>query len=385
MTTSRSPGAGFARRLLIAQSAVVVAGAATAAGIAAAIAPGLFHEHLLEAGVANIPMGVEHADRAFTSALAVSLGVALLVAVLLSIGVAWYFTHRIQRSIASVASTTADMAEGRLDTRVGPSGLGADFDRLGESINILGERLAATDGVRRRLMSDLAHEMRTPVATIAAQVEAIQDGVREPDAQTLQAIRAAAGRLHRLAADLGAVSSADEELALSVEPVSVRQVVDDAVTLALPRSRLGGVTLRVDEVEDVELEVDVDRVGQILGVLLDNALRHTASGGSVHIGASGSADGVAIVVSDTGEGIAASDIEHIFDRFYRADSARSTATGGSGIGLTIARTLAHAHGGRLTAASGGTGRGSQFTLHLPADAHRGSVASRFATHVGQHR
>lgn len=385
MTRNRSVGAGFARRLLVAQSAVVVAGAVTAALIAALIAPGLFHEHLLEAGVANLPMGVEHADRAFRSALAVSLGVALLVAVLLSIGVAWWFTRRIQRSVASVAATTADMAEGRLDTRVGPSGLGADFDRLGDSINVLGERLAATDQVRRRLMSDLAHEMRTPIATITAQVEAIEDGVREPDAQTLQAIRAAAGRLHRLAADLGAVSTADEQLELAVGPVPVRQVVDDAVTLALPRSRDAGVELAVGDVADRDLAVDVDRIGQILGVLLDNALRHTPVRGSVRIEATTAGAGVDIVVSDTGDGIAADDLDHVFDRFYRGDSARSTTTGGSGIGLTIARSLAHAHGGTLTAASDGPGCGAAFTLHLPAATLRRSVPSRVAAHVGEHR
>lgn len=367
MSRGRSSGVGFARRLLLAQSAVVIVGAMTAALIAALIAPGLFHEHLLEAGVANLPMGVEHADRAFRSALAVSLGVALLVAVLLSIGVAWWFTRRIQRSIASVAATTADMAEGRLDTRVGPSGLGADFDRLGDSINVLGKRLAATDEVRRRLMSDLAHEMRTPIATITAQVEAIEDGVREPDAQTLQAIRAAAGRLHRLAADLGSVSTADEQLELTVGPVCVRQVVDDAVMLALPRSRDAGVDLAVGDVVDVDVDVDVDRIGQVLGVLIDNALRHTASGGSVRIDATTAGAGVDIAVTDTGEGITHTDLDHVFDRFYRGDSARSTTTGGSGIGLTIARSLAHAHGGTLTAASDGPGRGAEFVVHLPTE------------------
>jgi signal transduction histidine kinase len=385
MSANRSAGAGFARRLLVAQSGVVIAGAVTAAVIAVAIAPGLFHHHLMEAGVADIPMGVEHADQAFTSALVVALGVALLVTVTLSMGVAWWFTRRIQRSVAAVASTTADMAEGRLSTRVGPSGLGAEFDRLGESINVLGERLAATDGVRRRLMSDLAHEMRTPVATISAQVEAIEDGVREPDAQTLQAIRAAAARLHRLAADLGAVSTADEQLELTVETTSVRKVVDDAVTLALPRSRDAGVEVRVGGVDDVDVEVDVDRIGQVLGVLLDNALRHTPSGGRVRIDAVESAGGVDIIVVDSGEGIAAADLDHVFDRFFRGDSARSTATGGSGIGLTIARSLAHAHGGTLTAVSDGPGLGASFTLHLPVAVRRASVAGRVAAHVGEHR
>lgn len=384
MTEEHTAGTGFARRLLVAQSAVVTAGAVTAAVIAIAVAPGLFHKHLVEAGVTDIPMGVEHADRAFTSALVVALGVALLVAVMLSMGVAWWFTRRIQRSVAAVASTTADMAEGRLSTRVGPSGLGAEFDRLAESINVLGERLAATDGVRRRLISDLAHEMRTPVATIAAQVEAIEDGVRQPDTQTLQSIRAAAGRLHRLAADLGAVSTADEQLELAVGSVAVRQVVDDAVALALPQSRDAAVDLAVGDVVDVDVEVDVDRVGQILGVLLDNALRHTPPRGSVRIEATTSGAGVDIVVSDSGDGIAADDLDHVFDRFYRGDSARSTTTGGSGIGLTIARSLAHAHHGALTAASDGPGAGSSFTLHLPLATPRRSVAGRVAAHVGEH-
>ncbi|MEH3153823.1 MAG: HAMP domain-containing sensor histidine kinase [Gordonia paraffinivorans] len=370
MRQDRSAATGFARRLLVAQSGVVMAGAVTAAAIAVAVAPGLFHHHLMEAGVADIPMGVEHADRAFTSALLVALGVALLVAVLLSMGVTWWFTRRIQRSVAAVASTTADMAEGRLTTRVGPSGLGADFDRLGESINVLGERLAATDGVRRRLMSDLAHEMRTPVATIAAQVEAIEDGVRDPDAATLRAIRSAATRLHRLAADLGAVSTADEETALTLRVDSTRRIVDDAVTLALPRAHATGIALRPGEVDDVDVEVDVDRVGQILGVLLDNAVRHTPSGGTVRIDVVDVGSGVKVSVTDTGDGIAPEDLAHVFDRFFRADPARSASTGGSGIGLTIARSLAHAHGGTLTANSDGPGHGSRFTLHLPRTSDR---------------
>lgn len=373
---TRSARTGFARRLLVAQSAVVVVGAVTAAAIAAMIAPGLFHRHLVEAGVADIPMGVEHADRAFTSALAVSLGVALLVAVLLSLAVTWWFTRRIQRSVEAVASTTADLAEGRLGRRVGPSGLGADVDRLGESINVLRERLAETDDVRRRLMSDLAHEMRTPVATIAAQVEAIEDGVREPDAPTLQAIRSAAGRLHRLAADLGAVSRADEEVSLSPSRVAVSRLVDDCVVLASPRFQQAGVRLEIDEVDDVELTVDVDRIGQVLGILVDNAVRHTPSGGRVCITARAHEDVVDIAVRDTGDGISAADLPHVFDRFFRGDTARSTATGGSGIGLTIARTLAQAHGGRVVAQSAGPGRGSCFTLSLPVPMRRGSVPAR---------
>ncbi len=384
MTRTHAGAAGFARRLLIAQSVVVLVGAATAAGIAAAIGPGLFHEHLIEAGVADLPMGVEHADRAFTSALAVALGFALLVSVLLSIAVTWFFTHRIQRSIAAVASSTSDMAEGRLDTRVGPSGLGSEFDRLGDSINVLAERLSDTDDVRRRLMSDLAHEMRTPLATITAQLEAIEDGVRAPDAPTLDVIRAASTRLHRLAADLSAVSAADDEIALSLQPVSARQIVDDAVALAVPQCRAAGVALSAGHVTGVPVDVDADRVGQILGVLVDNAVRHTPPGGAVRIDAVDTADGVDLTVTDTGEGIAGADLDHIFDRFYRGDSARSTATGGSGIGLTIARSLAHAHGGSLTASSDGLGRGSSFTLHLPPIAHRASVPGRFAAHVGQH-
>ncbi|MBD8057338.1 HAMP domain-containing histidine kinase, partial [Rhodococcus ruber] len=221
--------------------------------------------------------------------------------------------------------------------------------------------------------SDLAHEMRTPLATLDAHLEALEDGIRVPDAETLAVLRSSTARLGRLAEDMGAVSRA-EEGRLSVTPArtDTRSLVDAAVRVAADRYAAKGVAL----VEDVEhpdaVTADPDRIGQVLGNLLDNALRHTPTGGTVTLAATTVDSDVEITVTDTGDGIAPEHLRHLFDRFYRADPSRRRQEGGSGIGLTIARALVEAHGGTLTASSGGPGTGARFTVRLPATAAAGA-------------
>lgn len=365
-TTGRR-GSGFGTRLLAAQAIVVVGGAVTAWLVAAAVAPRLFHNHLQQAGIEHVPTEAAHVESAFTSAMIISLAIALVVSALMALAVTWYFTRRVQRSITAVAASATEIAGGHYAERLTGPGIGHEFDQLAETFNQLADRLDSVETTRRRMLSDLAHEMRTPLATLDAHLEAVEDGLRVPDAETLAILRSSTTRLGRLADDITAVSRAEEgRLAINPVRTGTRALVEAAIRVDTDRYAASGVELIEDVTDTATVTVDPDRIGQVLGNLLDNALRHTPAGGTVTVASTTTADGWAeITVTDTGEGIPAEHLAHLFDRFYRADTARGRNEGGSGIGLTIARTLVEAHGGTLTAHSPGPGAGARFTITLP--------------------
>ncbi len=362
------PAPGLAARLLAAQSLVLVAGALTSWLVASAVAPGIFHDHLVEAGVSHTAEETTHVEEAFASALIIALVVALLVSVTVALAVTWYFTRRVQRSVAAVAVSAAAIAEGRHGSRVPSPALGAEFDQLAATVNHLAQRLEAVETTRRRMLADLAHEMRTPLATIDAHLEAVEDGLRDLDEPTMAVLRGSTQRLGRLAQDMTAVSTAEEgRLELSRSAVSPSVLVDVAAAAAEEAYQAKGVTLRTNGWPTHSVSADAERMAQVLANLLDNALRHTPPGGVVTLATSSPDPGwVEIVVTDTGDGIEPEALSHVFDRFYRADLARTRDRAGSGIGLTISRALVEAHGGGISARSAGPGTGATFTVRLPA-------------------
>jgi len=369
-TEARRSGPGFTTRLLVAQALVLMAGALTTWLVASAVGPSIFHDHLMRAGVAHNPTEATHVEEAFAAALIISLLVALLASVLLAFAVTLYFTRRVQRSIGAVAATAAEIATGRYSSRVPSPGLGGGVDQLVDTFNHLAHRLDTTEITRRRMLADLAHEMRTPLATLDAHLEALEDGVRELDQPTLLVLRSSTHRLGRLAQDISAVSKAEEgNLEIRLLPTDPCDLIDAAIGEAQDRYQTKGVELiKVCATEETVL-ADPERMVQVLGNLLDNALRHTHRGGCVTV-ANRSVDDtwIEFVVQDTGEGIAAEHLTYVFDRFYRADTARNRPQGGSGIGLAIAKALVEAHGGRISAESPGhgQGQGATFTVRLPA-------------------
>lgn len=366
--SSAARGPGLATRLLAAQVLVVLAGALTAWVVAAVVGPPLFHDHLQRAGNGTSSLEADHAEEAFRSANAISLSVALLAALAAAFAVSVYVTRRIGRSVAAVADAAADVAGGHYDARVPPPALGEEFDALARSFNQMASRLGSVEATRRRLLGDLAHEMRTPVATLDGYLEGLEDGVATLDGRTVAILRTQTQRLVRLAEDISAVSQAEEhQLALSVSPQSPSRLLQDAASTAATVYASKGVALHVDVPPGLPtVDADADRIGQVLANLLENALRHTPAGGSVTLAARRARGGVEFVVTDTGEGIPAQHLPHVFERFYRVDSARDRDHGGSGIGLAITKALVDAHGGHVTARSEGAGKGSEFVVWLPA-------------------
>ncbi|UER55504.1 HAMP domain-containing histidine kinase [Kineosporiaceae bacterium SCSIO 59966] len=371
--TGRAGGrTGLGTRLLAAQVLVVLTGAATAWLVAGVVGPPIFHEHLARAAGTEPGQELAHAEAAFQSATVIALAVALLAATAAALAVSLLVTRRVRRSLRTLSEAASTVAAGRYTARVHAAGLGAEFDALALSFNRMADRLQSVEATRRRLLADLAHEMRTPVATLDAYLEAFEDGVRDLDADTAAMLRTQTRRLGRLAQDVSAVSRVEEhQVPLAVRRVPAEALVHSAMAAAATRFADRGVALTAQVSAGVpNLEVDPDRLGQVLGNLLDNALRHTPGGGRVTVSAHRRDGGAEIEVTDTGEGIAPEHLDHVLERFYRVDSARDREHGGSGVGLAICKALVEEHGGRITVLSAGPGAGTTVRVWLPVPGHR---------------
>jgi len=357
---------GIAARLIIAMALVILAGGITALLAAALVGPMFFHHHLTE--METTPgTAFEHAQAAFSSASTLTLTVALSASALTSLAASLILARRIGTSLGTMTTAAAHIAAGRFDARVSRPGVGTEFDELADAFNDMAARLDHDEDLRRRLMADVAHELRTPVSTIAVSLDALEDGVLELTPQTIEVLRAQASRLTRLAADLAAVTQAETgALHLDQRSTAPQELLSAAAEAVRDRYAAAGVSLAVEADPDLPaVSVDADRFGQVLANLLDNALRHTPAGGRVTLSAARHGGRVHLVVADTGAGIDARHLPHLFERFYRVDTARDRDHGGSGIGLSITRALVHAHGGTISARSAGPGTGTSFIIDLP--------------------
>ena len=354
-------------KLLAAQLLVILAGSATLVAVSLELAPAIFHHHVGEA-LGVVPDSVmRHLDSAFGDALLISLAVAVAAAGATAAAISWFLSIRIVRPIRTLAAASRRVAQGAYGERVGVA-TSDELGALAAAFNEMAEALESTERRRHELLSDVAHELRTPVATLNGYVEGLRDGVVEPEPRTWQLLHAETSRLGRLVDDLSKVSRA-EERQLDLRPVKAdpHGLLHDAAASARESYAQKGVVLEVEPGDRLPaVDVDRDRIAEVLANLLSNALRHTAPGGNVLVSAARTAeDAVELSVTDDGEGIPAETLPRVFERFYRADSARSRDRGGSGIGLTIARAITQAHGGTLRAESEGPGHGTRFICTLP--------------------
>ncbi|PTA46464.1 cell wall metabolism sensor histidine kinase WalK [Micromonospora sp. RP3T] len=236
---------------------------------------------------------------------------------------------------------------------------------LATALNDLAARREQTEALRKTMVSDVAHELRTPLSTMRSWLEAAQDGLAQPDAHLLSLLLDEAMLLQHIIDDLRDLAAADAgELRVHREPHDVADLLDQVVEAHRGAADAAGVRLDLDVAAVPETAVDGARLRQLVGNVVANAIRHTAPGGSVTVRCAVRAEQLSIVVSDTGTGIAPADLSRVFERFWRADDSRARRTGGSGLGLSIARKLTEAHGGTISVASV-LGVGSTFTVRLP--------------------
>lgn len=357
---------GMRRRLLLAQTLVLLAGGLTTGLVAAVVGPPLFRDHLHMAGVPANSDEQIHAEEAYRSATAISIAIATTVAVLTAFVVTAYLSRRLQRSLSEVSAAASAVAQGHYGIRVTAPRLGEEFDELAIAFNEMAERLQSVDSTRRRMFGDLAHEIRTPVAVLEAYLEAVEDGVKIFDSQTITMLREQTGRLVRFSADAAALAQA-EEVGATIDPdwVDADDLVAAVSAAYADRYAAKNVALHTRADDAGRLFADRQRVAQILSNLVDNALQYTPAGGHVTLTVARLGPEMVFSVADDGEGVSAEHLPHLFERFYRADFARDRVHGGSGIGLAIVKAFTEAHGGHVTAASPGLGQGCTFTVAVP--------------------
>ncbi|WP_242453284.1 ATP-binding protein [Mycolicibacterium sp. P9-64] len=359
-------GTGIRMRLVVANLSVVIAGIATTIAVAAFVGPPMFRR-LMDQAVQPGANSNHPYERAFRDATAMSVGIALGVSALTALALSWYLSRRVHRSATALSEAASAVASGHYDIRVPPPGLGKEFDAVAAAFNKMAQQLGVVDDTRRQMLADLAHEIRTPVAVLDAYMEALEDGVRRLDQETIGTLRDQTRRLTRFSVDVNALSAAERRTtSIDYQWISPNTLIGTAVAAFEPRYGSKGVKLASHIAGDLPtLWADYERLGQVLGNLLDNALRHTDSGGRVEVTATADDDELLIAISDTGAGVAHEHLPRLFDRFYRADAARDRQHGGAGIGLSIAKALVDAHGGHIAAHSDGHGTGTTFSVTLP--------------------
>jgi two-component system, OmpR family, sensor histidine kinase BaeS len=319
------------------------------------------------------------AEDAYRSSLTRNLLIAAAIAGVLALVVSLLVSRRITGPLEELTDAAGDVSAGNLEVRVSPRG-DDEVAALAAAFNSMADRLARDEQWRRDMTSDLSHELRTPLATIQSRVEALEDGVLPPTPENLRVIGEEVERLGRLLGQLRSLNELEsEDLSVQHEPLDLAEVAAGAVERHRPAFAAKGVALDADLAEATVFG-DPDRLLQVVGNLLDNALKFTPAGGRVGVAVEKAGDAagagaagrtlagpagasVRLTVTDDGPGVDPIDLPFVFDRFYRAQGARGTA--GAGLGLAICRALVEAQGGTI-AADDAPGGGARFTVLLPA-------------------
>ncbi|HEY4711987.1 MAG TPA: ATP-binding protein, partial [Dehalococcoidia bacterium] len=301
--------------------------------------------------------------------LSASINRSLLLGGALAIVIALILTFILSRRMSSpigvLAQAARRLGRGDLSQRVKLQSKG-EVGMLAQAFNSMATDLERAEQLRRNLIADVAHELRTPLSNIRGYLEAIRDRVMKPNAATIRSLNEEAVLLSRLVDELQELSLAEAgELRLVYQAEDITKLIRQAVTPWQPKIAAKEISLSLDLPDNLPLvNIDWPRVNQVLNNLLENAVAYTRKGGTINVAAVTQGDWVEVSVSDTGEGISAKDLPYIFERFYRVDKSRARATGGSGLGLTIAKRLVEAHGGKITVQSK-LGKGSRFSFTLP--------------------
>ncbi|WP_067499934.1 cell wall metabolism sensor histidine kinase WalK [Actinoplanes sp. TFC3] len=288
---------------------------------------------------------------------------ALGLIVLAAVGTA-LIARRVSDPVARLTDASRRLADGHVDVRVPARGSG-ELARLSTSFNDLAEAVQRSEERQRRLIADVAHELRTPLSNLRGYLEGLSDGVVEPSRELFASLHEETLLQRRILDDLQVLALAEAgDLKYTKAPVDLAELVAQAATAHRAVAAEAGVALTVDTGHQVMVHADADRLRQVLGNLLSNAIRYTDQDGHVLVQVRGEGTTAVLAVQDTGVGMTESDVQRVFDRFWRADPARQRATGGTGLGMTIAHRIVTDHDGRIEVTSR-PHLGTTFTVRLP--------------------
>ena len=352
----RRPG-GIAIRIALA--ALVVAGLAIAILAVGVIVIGgrsfanLMAEHGADTGSSQA-MFTDSVGWVVAGTTAIAFVVALVVAVMLG--------ARLAMPLRQIGRAARRIAEGDYAARIPRQGP-EEIVSLSDSFNQMAAALEEQERMRREFIANAAHELRTPLTNLQGYLEALRDGVIEPDRTTFESLLDEAERLVRLSRSLDTLAAGDAGAVATPVELDLAVVVRTAVDLARPSALAAGLELSLDAPDHLPARADPDQLAQVVGNLLHNAIRYTPSGGSVAVRAERRPTDALVSVTNTGDGIPADDLPHVFERFYRVEKSRDRARGGAGIGLAIVRQIVEAAGGAVGAES--SGGVTRFWFSLP--------------------
>ena len=307
-------------------------------------------------------------NKAVNESLIFSAAAAFISAVIVSL----FVSRQVVAPIRRIMVASQHIADGHYSERVQiPGSLDIkEMDELAQlslSFNQMTLELEKAENLRKQLIGDIAHELRTPLATIKGSMEGLMDGVLPAGQDTYHQVYQEAERLQRLVDDLQDLNRVESgAIQLNFEKYPVKELVEITQRRLLRQFDEKGISLILDIPDDLpKVSVDADRIGQVFINLIGNSLQYTPTGGVVTVMAEEKKNQILVTISDTGIGISSENLSYIFTRFYRVDKSRSRAGGGSGIGLTIAKHLVESHGGKIWAESPGLGKGSTISVLLP--------------------
>lgn len=301
---------------------------------------------------------------AFGDAVGTAILLGLAAAAAVSVAVSFLLATRIARPIDELAVASRRVATGDYAARV-PTGDG-ELGELGANFNEMAAALGATEQRRRDLIGDVAHELRTPIASVRGYVAGLEAGVFEPGPESWRVLDEQTSRLEHLVDDLALLWQAESsDLRLEIVPLEATAVIADAAARGRPLAETRGSSILIEPVPPVRLRADPGRLAQVLDNIIANAIRYGRDGGTVRLAAIADGAFVVLSVADDGTGMTADQLAHAFDRFYRGDPSRARESGGSGLGLAISRSLVEAMDGTVRAASAGPGMGSILEVRLP--------------------
>jgi signal transduction histidine kinase len=308
-------------------------------------------------------------EQAYLTSTNRALSLAAIGAVALAVCLGALLARGLTRPVRDLTRALEAVARGELRQEL-PVRSGDEVGDLTRAFNRMSADLARADALRQQMTADIAHDLRAPLSVIAGYVESMRDGVLPATPERFDAMHTEVQHLVHLVEDLRTLSLADaDELPIHRQITPAHALLCRASAAFAPQAVERGVALCVEDVAaPVDIDVDPERMSQVLGNLVSNALRHTPSGGRIALSAGSRGDEVILTVADTGEGIPPEVLPHIFERLYRGDHARTDPGTESGLGLAIARSLVTAHGGIIMAASAGAGQGATFTICLPRSA-----------------
>ena len=287
-----------------------------------------------------------------------------LVAVLIAFLLTFFLSRRIVAPAKALTVAAGQLGRGDFSQRVEVKDKG-EFGELARAFNTMAGDLERAEELRQNMVADVAHELRTPLSNLRGYLEALSDGVIKPDAKTIRSLSEEAALLSRLVDELQELSLAEAgKLKLNRRAEDINELLERTAAALAGQVATKGISLSIELPELPKVHIDCHRIRQVLRNLLENAIVHTDRGGSITVAAKGLDGWVEVSVTDTGEGIPAEDLPNIFERLYRVDKSRTRATGGTGLGLTIAKRLVEAHGGRIEARSK-RGKGSRFSFTIP--------------------